>query len=112
MSQVSPYLRRGEGFYAHWCPGCEEMHALYDTWTFNGNVDKPSFSPSFKHGGVKRQMANAKWTGDWIRDAQGHPVPFVCHYILTDGILHFCNDSTHPLTGKSVALPELPKETE
>lgn len=88
MSKVSPYLRRGEGRYFHWCPGCEMMHPLPDTWTFNGNVDKPTFSPSFKQ-----------------TIGQGE----ICHYILIDGVLNYCNDCWHPLSGKSIPLPELPQ---
>lgn len=52
---------------------------------------------------------DGKWTGEWVRDAQGKPVPFVCHYILTNGILNFCGDSTHTLANKAVPLPELPE---
>ena len=113
MSQVSPYLRRAQDAYAHWCPGCLEMHRLPDSWSFNGNVNSPTFTPSFRHSGVKRVIVDGKWAGDWagdwIYDAQGEPIPHICHYILTDGVLNFCGDCTHELSGKSVPLPELPK---
>jgi hypothetical protein len=90
MGQVSSTLRRGDGCYFHWCPGCEEMHPLPDGWTFDGNLEKPTFAPSFKHS----------WGGR----------PDVCcHYILTAGILNYCADSTHELAGKSVPLPPLPE---
>jgi hypothetical protein len=36
-----------------------------------------------------------------------HEVEKICHYILTDGVLDFCADSTHALRGK-VPLPPLP----
>ena len=109
MGQVSKYLRRKTDGYAHWCPACKEMHSLPDTWIFNGNVDKPSFQPSFRHSGVQTvNDENGKWTGDWKRDANGKALPFVCHYILTDGILHFCGDCTHSMSGQSIQLPELP----
>lgn len=89
MNQVSRVLRRSEGRYFHWCPGCEEMHPLPDRWTFDGNLEAPTFSPSFKHtlggdGGV-------------------------CHYVLTAGQLHFCDDCTHKLAGQTVPLPALPE---
>ena len=95
MSQVSPYLRRGEDRYFHWCPGCERMHPLPDTWTFvNGDLNKPTFLPSFKHTlGFKDGKEEQ---------------PIICHYVLTDGILNFCGDCHHALSGKSVPLPELP----
>lgn len=93
----------------HWCPACEEMHPLPDSWTFNGNLESPTFQPSFKHEGFQKVKKNGKWTGEWVRDAKGSVVPFICHYILTAGILNFIVDSTHVLAGKSVPLPKLPE---
>lgn len=109
MGQVSPYLRITQDGYAHWCPGCEEMHPLPRTWSFNGDVNKPTFAPSFRHQGVKREFVDHRWTGEWIRDAAGDPVAFCCHYQLIDGVLNFCGDCTHSLAGQSVPLPELPE---
>lgn len=91
MSQVSSKLRRLVNGYAHWCPGCEEDHPLPDGWDFNGNLESPTFTPSFKHSGYNRRHQN-----------------FVCHYVLTDGILNFCADCTHALKSTSVPLPDLP----
>jgi len=108
MSQVSGTLRRGVGVYLHWCPGCEEMHQLPDSWAFDGNLENPTFTPSFKHSGVQTVKSGGKWTGEFVRDANGSTVPFVCHYVLTAGVLNFCADSTHGLAGKSVPLPKLP----
>ena len=108
MGQASTKLRRLEGGYAHWCPGCEQMHKLPDSWTFDGNLESPTYSPSFKHSGKLRVFVDGNWAGEWKRDAAGAPLPFVCHYILTAGVLNFCSDSTHYLAGKSVPLPPLP----
>ncbi len=76
----------------HWCPACEEMHPLPDTWAFNGNLEVPSFTPSFKHGPTNA-ATNA-----------------ICHYTLTDGILTYHNDCTHTLVNQVVPLPDLPLE--
>jgi hypothetical protein len=108
MGQVSSVLRRATGCYMHWCPGCEEMHSLPDGWAFDGNIESPTFSPSFKHEGLKQIFADGRWTGEWERDAAGSPIPFICHYVLTAGILNFCNDCTHALAQKAVPLPNLP----
>lgn len=84
-------LKRCSAGHIHWCPGCERIHILPDGWTFNGNPDRPNFTPSFKH--------------TWNRT--GDPLK-CCHYIVTDGVLNFCGDSTHALAGKSVPIPPLP----
>jgi hypothetical protein len=110
MGQVSSVLRRGQGGYFHWCPACEEMHRLPDSWTFDGNLEMPTFSPSFKHSGMKAEVVNGRWTGEWERDGDGKLIPFVCHYILTAGQLNFCGDCTHAFAGKTVPLPALPAD--
>lgn len=92
--KLSAVLRGGYDEPAHWCPGCESMHVLpwkRGGWTFDGNVDCPTFTPSFRH---RLDASDTK----------------VCHYHLTAGVLHFCGDSTHALAGKSVPLPPLPEE--
>lgn len=109
MSQVSSKLRRGQGRYFHWCPACEELHPLFDSWNFvNKDLTKPTFTPSFKHSGGQTVKVNGRWTGEWVLGDDGKPKPWVCHYILTDGILHFCGDCTHAMAGKDVPLPDLP----
>jgi len=91
------------------------MHRLPDGWTFvNGDLNKPTFTPSFMHTGLMRNKdENGKWIGEgknaWLYDAQGNPIKEVCHYILTNGILHYCADCTHDMRGMSVPLPELPE---
>lgn len=96
MGQVSRVLRRGVGCYFHWCPACLELHPLPDGWEFDGNLESPTFKPSFKH----------TWNGH--RTGLGE-VNEVCHYVLTSGVLHFCGDCTHKLAGISEPLPELPE---
>lgn len=94
MGQVSQYLRSAsDGSHLHWCPACEEVHQLPKGWTFDGNVDCPTYSPSFKH-----------W---WTDHSVDPPKERVCHYTLTKGVLHYYEDSTHTTRGP-VALPILP----
>jgi len=109
MGQVSSVLRRVVGGYTHWCPACEETHSLPDGWNFDGNLESPTFTPSFKHECLKRVFVKGKWTGEWVRDASGSTVPVVCHYVLTSGVLNFQADCTHAFAGKSVPLPKLPE---
>lgn len=95
MGQVSKYLRNAsDGSYLCWCPACQEPHVLPSKgWTFDGNVERPTFTPSFK----------IWWTDHAVQPPQAR----VCHFTLTNGILNFSDDSTHTMRG-AVALPELP----
>ena len=94
------------GGYGHWCPGCDSGHEI-DTeqpngagarWTFDGNTQAPTFSPS-----VNMQI-----------NPKGHPhyqpdvASTVCHYFIRAGRIEFCGDSTHALAGMTVELPEIP----
>jgi uncharacterized protein DUF6527 len=74
----------------HWCPACELLHPLpSDTgkWKFDGDLERPSFSPSFKQflGGER-----------------------VCHYVIAEGVIHFCADSAHAFAKQAVPMPPIP----
>lgn len=91
--QVSPTLRASEGAFVHWCPGCKGMHLIpvgapyRVNWSFNGDVNRPTFGPSVKHS----------WGNDEC-----------CHYFIRDGLIDFCADSTHEFAGQNgVPLPLL-----
>lgn len=94
-----PKLGAVDRGWKHWCPGCNEFHILptrpedgaEGRWKFNGDMINPTFTPSFKHivGRGKKES------------------PAICHYVLTNGILNFCDDCTHSLANKAVPLPLL-----
>lgn len=81
-----------------WCPGCKCLHNFSvkksnragAQWTWNGNEEKPTFSPSL----VGKNL-NGKGTN--------------CHSFLRDGVWEFLNDCTHEFAGKKVPLPDLPE---
>lgn len=101
--QVSPILRRGTAGWFHWCPACEMMHPLPDSWTFNGDEKKPTFSPSFAQGFVR-------WTRGVDRVThlgRGEQQHLKCHYIITDGKIQFCPDSWHKRSD-IVSMPLIP----
>lgn len=93
--------------YHHYCPGCESNHGIWTearnsrgaTWSFDGNMESPTFSPSIK---VTYNGADAGQTDE---DGFKSP-PEVCHYFIRNGMIEFCGDSTHSLAGKTVPLPE------
>src|ERR1700679_3651274 len=88
-------VRNGEGEalgWAFYCPGCDHGHVFYTsgtlTWSFNGDVERPTFTPSL------------------LNTCPGHPDPKMqrCHLVLTAGKINFCTDCTHDLASKSVDL--------
>ncbi len=104
MGQVSNKLRRLTTGYSHWCPACDEMHHLPDNWSFNGNVECPTFSPSFKQSGIIWSNGyNEKGIG------QGESQEHICHYTITDGKIQFYGDSSHGRTDV-IEMPDLPLE--
>jgi hypothetical protein len=117
--QVSSKLRRYETGYTWRCPACQEMHSLPDSWTFDGNLEAPTFSPSFKHTGIQIEKDEAgDWTGRWLTESgeakdffgsEDKPRPWCCHYVITAGQVAYCNDCTHTMAGQTVPMPELPE---
>ncbi len=61
-------------------------HARQDRWEFNGDLERPTFSPSLLRNGGSRST---------------------CHSFVRDGRIEFLGDCTHALAGKTVDLPEL-----
>lgn len=109
MAQVSARLRSAKGGFIHWCPGCQEAHFIpteaaatpRPIWTFDGDLDAPTFSPSVR---IAYSGADAgKIDADGFRAP-----PACCHYFLRAGQLQFCADSTHAFSGQTVPLPPLP----
>jgi hypothetical protein len=104
---LSPKLRDAGGqSYMHWCPGCKSRHMINvgeansngARWSFDGNVQAPSFSPSV-HISV----------GPWDDEEGHHPKRTECHYFLTGGQLQFLSDCAHELAGQTVELPDFPE---
>lgn len=103
MKPLGPYLSKIGNYHAHYCPGCREMHVIGvdeplkngARWTFDGNLEKPTFSPSVRIRFPKEQLGNPETVE-------------CCHYFLKAGKLEFCGDSSHELSGKTVPLPPFP----
>jgi hypothetical protein len=108
MGQITPKLRSTTHGFAWWCPACEEVHPLPSGWTFNGDLDKPTFSPSFRHSGKQIVKIDGKWNGEWVCDESGRAVDWCCHYVVTNGQVAYCGDCTHAMAGKTIEMPDLP----
>lgn len=100
---MSKFHRSGDRWIFE-CPACGCCHFVNDKWQFNGDVNRPTVTPSILVRGTrpitddehKRIMA-----GERI------DVPaFVCHSFVRDGRIEYCGDCTHEMRGQVVDLPE------
>jgi hypothetical protein len=70
------------------CPGCKWEHAFSpNVHQFDGNMDRPTISPSLLHN-------------------SSH----VCHSYIKDGVIEFLGDCWHELKGQKVPLPHYPAD--
>jgi len=125
VGALSPILRSIEGgLLAFWCPGCDEVHAVWvsegaagqgPSWTWNGSAIAPTFQPSIlirsgHYAGHYRPGVDECWcTFNAAEIAAGRePCDFtcsVCHSFVADGRIQFLGDCTHKLAGQTVPLP-------
>ncbi len=75
--------------YAFHCPGCDDVHTVGLTWKFNGDLEKPTFSPSIL-----------------VTYFEDETVKERCHSFVRDGQIQFLSDCTHALASQTVELPE------
>ena len=105
MIRLSATLARSGDQLWHWCPGCEDLHAFNigtpgrPLWSWDGNVERPTLSPSMLCFTVHDE------DGETLPSGQRRTL---CHYFLRAGVLEYCADTPHALSGKSVVLPDLP----
>lgn len=84
-----------KGYYRFKCPACGGSHFCNTNpeyhpvvWNFNGNLNKPTVSPSIK----------LTWS-------YGEPeIQKCCHFFIVDGYIQYQGDCTHSLAGKTVEL--------
>ena len=84
-----------DGSHYSWlwhCPGCNSVHACDNRWTFNGDVEKPTFRASVLVYEVKNDAGKVI-----------HPR---CHSYVTDGKINFLADSTNGHAGQTLDLPD------
>lgn len=88
-------LSMGSSIYFH-CPGCDMLHpyrvrgeAVGPKWTWNENVDSPTFSPSLLVNGSDPESR--------------------CHLFVTAGKIAYCPDSAHSLAGMTVEMVDIPE---
>lgn len=84
-----------------YCPGCEEDHQI-DTvkWEFNGDYEKPTFSPSYLTWIDPNPNASPKFRKGRYRTG------WRCHSFIKNGHIEYLSDCTHKLAGQTIKLPE------
>ena len=116
MARLSAVLRSLAGDQvAFWCPGCDSAHAIKhggDGWTWDGNTERPTFSPSvlIRSGHYIGRAEAACWC-TYNAEHPDEPAPFkcgVCHSFVRGGQIQFLGDCTHALAGQTVPLPPWP----
>lgn len=88
MAKVLPLTdteKRHSG-YLVFCPGCQYGHFFDLRWQFNGDFEKPTFSPSM--------LVNQ------------HDPALRCHSFVRDGRWEFLSDCFHTLAGQTVDMVE------
>lgn len=82
----------GEQLWFH-CPGCGCTHGFTvnsgipgRNWTWNGSMDKPTFTPSL--------LCNKEYPASR------------CHSFVTDGRIQYLTDCFHKLAGQTVEIPD------
>ena len=94
-----------EGHHYGWsfrCLGCKCPHTVaenwthdgkvFEGWTFNGNVEAPTFSPSILVHEIKSEDGTV-WKPR-------------CHSFVTDGRIQYLSDCGHALAGQTIEIPE------
>lgn len=86
------------------CPGCKDGHRIFvglgpgPRWGFNGDFDKPTFTPSVLVTGFAPSDIEGEFD-DATKDK-----PFTCHSFVREGRIQFLGDCTHALAGQTVAM--------
>jgi hypothetical protein len=103
------------------CPGCGMSHmvnvasTVHPVWTWNGSMDRPTFTPSvlvswdsMSEAARKRSRIFREQHGRYPDHAENpYDEHHVCHSFVTDGRIQFLGDCTHALAGQTVDLPEV-----
>lgn len=102
-----------------WCPGCDGAHGVRHgagpgpRWGWNGDVNKPTFTPSinvvYDHLSEASRARNTAFHAEHGRYMTHEELPYdqrdVCHSFVKDGRIQFLGDCTHALAGQTVDLP-------
>src|SRR5882672_1260341 len=93
-----------EHIFLFYCPGCKSPHTIpygrssKPVWKFDEDYDCPTFDPSLRMYYTKENEAGAKVEVT------------TCHLHVKKGVIEYCGDCQHELSGQKVPLPDLPDQ--
>ncbi|MCA0447652.1 MAG: ammonia monooxygenase [Bacteroidetes bacterium] len=95
------------------CPGCGDFHGFNETiWQFNGDLVKPTISPSILVTWTEFSELGRKQYDEWYaglrdknRTGKFDSITKVCHCFIREGRIQFLGDCWHELKGQTVDLP-------
>lgn len=89
------------GYWIIKCKPCgQELIPVDKGWKFNGDFEKPTFTPSVN------VRCNSPDHPSYNPEAKSS----VCHFIITDGKIAYCGDCTHELKGQTFDLESFTEE--
>jgi hypothetical protein len=87
MPKVSAWDPTGnDTYWVFFCMGCKCLHHFDSRWTFNGDVEKPTFSPSLV--------------------VCGNSPEHKCHLFIREGKIEYLSDCHHKLAGQTVEMED------
>lgn len=113
---ITDLLVADDGTYLmFWCPGCDGPHGprvagdpgTRPLWTWNGDRERPTLSPSIRVQG-KRRLSD----DEYHRIMRGEHLEIpdsLCHSFVREGRIEFLGDCTHALANQTVPLPAWPE---
>ncbi len=126
MGKLSNKLRSvqcgtGQRALAFYCPACQGYHTVpidpgpRDHWTWNNDVDKPTFYPSVDVTSGHYMRSHVPGSSCWCTYNKEHPEEAEdgfecsrCHSFVKDGMISYLPDCTHALAGQTVPLGDIP----
>lgn len=76
------------------CKACHQHFIQTPRWSFNGDMEKPTFSPSVS------ETCNAEDHPSYRKEAATSR----CHFTITNGMIQYHGDCTHDLKGQTLPL--------
>ena len=95
MAKIKALCKDGGELYGYqfYCPGCKGRHEINTTWSFDGNFESPTISPSI----------HVRWDG-FVDEEK---ITKICHTFVRNGEIQYLGDCTHRLANTTVPMEEV-----